>query len=139
MSMSKYAITLHNRVEELRRLEEFVNEFVLEKRLPDCNLFELNLVLEEVFTNIVFYAFRDKEEHHIYITMEHQDGGLYITVEDDGIPFDPTLREPPSDLDKSVEEREVGGLGIHLVRNLMQEVTYRREGERNILTLNKKL
>ncbi|HRY34095.1 MAG TPA: ATP-binding protein [Bacteroidales bacterium] len=137
--MSKYAITLHNRIEELRRLEEFVNEFVLEKRLPDCNLFELNLVLEEIFTNIVFYAFKDGEAHDILITIEQQDSALCIRVEDDGMPFDPTLREPPPDIDKPLEERDIGGLGIHLVRNLMQEVSYRREGDRNILTLIRKL
>ena len=133
-----YAFSLRSDISELqtlgRRLESIGAELKLSKR---C-LFELNLALDELFTNIITYGFDDGGEHRIEVTIAAAEQMLEVTVEDDGVAFNPIDRHPPC-LPHSVDDCRVGGLGIHLLRNLMDEVCYRREGQKNILTLRKKI
>jgi anti-sigma regulatory factor (Ser/Thr protein kinase) len=101
-------------------------------------IFEANLALDELFTNIISYGFDDKNEHTIRITISLQNDELVFSVEDDGIPFNPTEVETP-DLECTIEECRIGGLGIHLAKNLMDEVCYQRCKDKNILTLKKNI
>jgi anti-sigma regulatory factor (Ser/Thr protein kinase) len=90
-------------------------------------------MFDELLNNIISYAFDDDGEHAIDIRVVIEETRITLTITDDGIPFDPfSLAEPDTSL--SVEERGVGGLGIHLVRNLMDEVSYERVEDRNIVT-----
>ena len=132
------AFSLRNDIAELqtlgRRLEAIGAEFNLSKR----SLFELNLALDELFTNIISYGFEDGDEHRIEVAIRVEERLLTVTIEDDGIAFNPVERQSPC-LPHSVDDCRVGGLGIHLIRNLMDEVCYRRDGQKNILTLKKKI
>jgi anti-sigma regulatory factor (Ser/Thr protein kinase) len=101
-------------------------------------LFEANLALDELFTNIISYGFDDKNEHTIRITISLQNDELVFNIEDDGMPFNPTEAETP-DLECTIEECRIGGLGIHLAKNLMDEVCYQRCKDKNILTLKKNI
>jgi serine/threonine-protein kinase RsbW/sigma-B regulation protein RsbU (phosphoserine phosphatase) len=89
--------------------------------------------LDEVLTNTVSYGFPQGGRHSIAVRIEHRTGTLTATVSDDGAPFDP-LAQPIPDVHAPITERRVGGLGIHLLRTLMDSVEYRRRGDRNELT-----
>jgi anti-sigma regulatory factor (Ser/Thr protein kinase) len=97
------------------------------------------VVLEELITNTIFYAYRDKKKHDITIDFMLENDTLRIRLEDDGMEFNPLLSDEPEDLDKPVEDRKIGGLGIHFVKKLMDNVDYHRYENKNILTLIKKI
>ncbi|NOQ18634.1 MAG: ATP-binding protein [Desulfobacterales bacterium] len=115
-------------------MEKFGQSLGLSKK---C-IFEANLALDELFTNIISYGFDDKNEHTIKITISLRNDELVFNIEDDGIPFNPTKVETP-DLECTIEECRIGGLGIHLAKNLMDAVCYQRCKDKNILTLKKKI
>lgn len=96
----------------------------------DLNRF--NLALEEVLTNIISYGFPAGGRHDIAVQVAWREGALQATVSDDGVPFDPLAQAPP-DLGAPVEQRQLGGLGIHLLRALTDAIDYRRDGGRNVL------
>ena len=99
----------------------------------------INMALDDLLNNVVQYAFpNDPREHYIEVTGEVRDSCVMLTITDDGIPFNPATVAPP-DLSLLLHEREIGGLGIHLVRSMFDEVVYRRNVGRNVLTLKKKL
>ncbi|HEY5932369.1 MAG TPA: anti-sigma factor antagonist, partial [Nitrospira sp.] len=99
----------------------------------------LNMALDDLLNNVVQYAFpNDPTEHHIEVEGEVRDAWVIFTITDDGIPFNPLTVAPP-DLSLLLHEREIGGLGIYLVRSMFDEVTYRRNVGRNVLMVKKKL
>ncbi|HPR32735.1 MAG TPA: ATP-binding protein [Prolixibacteraceae bacterium] len=131
-------ITIRNTIDALPVLAEQIETLGEQWELPLTLTMNLNLVLEEAVTNIVFYAYPDKGEHTIDVILTLEDNVIGIELVDDGIPFDPTRKEDP-DVTLPVEERSIGGLGIFLITKLMDEVSYKRENEKNILFLKKKL
>ena len=136
MSEGTLSLHLRNDLSELatvsRSLEEFASSLGLSKR----TLFQLNLVLDELVTNIINYAYRDDAEHSITVIIRFAEGSLVMRVEDDGIPFNPVLSEVP-DCSCPVERRVVGKLGIHLARQFADHLAYERCGDRNVLTITK--
>ncbi len=136
--MGLLKLKLRNSLDEIDRLFENIQSFGEAHGLNRKQAFQLNLVIEELFTNIVSYAYRDHDEHWILVTISCGDGRLTVRIEDDGIPFNPAAARKP-DLKGPVEKRKIGGLGIHLCKELMNNMQYRRENNRNILTLTKTL
>ena len=130
--------TLSNRAEPMARLEAVLDRVAEQYRLPRGVVTDLRIALDEVVSNILKYAYADDGGHDISIHCEIRDGQLETTVEDDGEAFDP-LEAPRPDLDVPMASRKVGGLGIHFVKELMNEVTYERIGGRNRLTLRQDL
>lgn len=130
------SFVLKNRLTELETLRACLEQFAEIHELPPRATFETNLALDELVTNIISYGYTDDCEHDIRIDMTLTDGILTLRVVDDGEPFNPLEAAPP-DLDSPLEERAVGGLGIHLVRKVMDDVHYRRDGRANVLTLTK--
>jgi len=128
---------ISNDLQELTKLSEGLSAFGENANLPPSLIFEVTLALEEIVTNIVSYGYDDDRKHLISVRLEHQDNAFVITVEDDAKAFNP-LSIPTPDLDASLSDRPIGGLGIHLVRRLMDNVTYQREQGRNILVMTKK-
>ncbi len=99
----------------------------------------LNMALDDLLNNVVQYAFpNDPTEHSIDVEGDVRDGCVILTISDDGIPFNPLTAAPP-DLSLLLHEREIGGLGIHLVRSMFDEVIYHRNVGRNVLTVKKKM
>ena len=126
---------------DLVRLTEFVAEFAGGHKLPDEDSARLQIILDELFTNVVKYGYDGAagEEHpegHIEVALSLEADRLIIEFVDDGRPFDP-LASPPPDLDLPVEDRPDGGVGIAIVRALVDEAGYRRDGNRNHLTLGR--
>ena len=97
-----------------------------------------DLALEEHLTNVLHYAYQDSGRHEIRVRLELEQGYLVIEIEDDGKAFDP-LSPPEVDTSLPLDQKPMGGLGIHLIRKFMDEVRYRREANKNILHLRKRL
>ena len=129
-------ILLLNRIEELPRLQQALDAFAEKHGLERKVLIELNLILEELVTNVIYHGYEDDAEHQITIGLALDAGRLRIEVEDDGRYFDPR-DVPPPDVEASLEERPCGGLGLHLVRSLVDELKYHRSDGRNLLVLVK--
>ena len=131
-------LQIDNQIDELPRLANFMEELGEEWRLPVQLVISLNLVLEEALTNIIFYGFEDGGRHDIAINFKKSGDELIITIIDDGKEFDPTLKADP-DITLSLEERPVGGLGIHLIKKIMNKVEYKRVENKNYLILIKNI
>ena len=129
---------LKNDIKELGKLCLILERFGDSHGFTQKAVFEINLVMEEVFTNIIQYGFTGKAEHVIHISVSFGDSAVVIRIEDDGIPFNP-LKTAPPDLDCTIEERDVGGLGIHLIKQYMDDIEYQRMGELNVLTIKKNI
>ncbi len=111
-------------------------KFAKKNGLLEKSIFAARLCLEEVLVNIVSYAFVDKKPHMIQVHAEVEvERTLKIKVEDDGIAFNPLVMVPKPDLDSDIENRPIGGIGIHLVKSMMNQVTYDRQKGKNILTM----
>ena len=133
------SVTLVNDPSEIERLSRLVEAFGEAEGVPPESIFSVNLALDEVVTNIIRYAHDDDHQQHpIVVQLALELGVLTARVEDDGRAFNP-LDAPVPDLDASIEERPIGGLGIHLVRSMMNSVEYRRENGRNVLIMKKTL
>jgi serine/threonine-protein kinase RsbW len=129
---------LENDVAELDRLAEMLEEFGERIGLAPRCLFEMNLAIDELFTNIVSYGFTDDREHRIRVVLDSDGKQITVTIEDDGAPFNPLKARKP-DLDVPLEETPVGGLGIHLCKNMMDNLSYNRSANKNVVTLRKRL
>jgi anti-sigma regulatory factor (Ser/Thr protein kinase) len=131
-------IVLTNRPEEKPRLLRALEAFAAEHSLPAKVLQAADLALEEHVTNVLNHAYADTAPHEIRVRLSCDRGALHVEVEDDGRAFNP-LEAPPVDTSIPLEERPIGGLGVHLMRQFMDGLDYRREGARNILRMTKRL
>lgn len=134
----KKDIVIENKIEQVALLAPFVEGICEELELGPELVFNLNLVLEEAVTNVVMYAYPEGETHQIWLSAEDHNGSLVFTLQDEGAEFDPTV-VPEADITLSAEEREIGGLGIFLIRQIMNEVSYQRIDGRNVLTMKKNM
>ncbi|MCY3541362.1 MAG: ATP-binding protein [Gammaproteobacteria bacterium] len=131
-------IQLENRLEEFQRFESAFMDFARFQNLSDEVIYAIQLSVDELFTNIVSYGYDDSETHTVKFVIDVTGEEIRVEIIDDGNPFNPLDDAPDVNLDLSVEERKIGGVGIHLVKSLMSEVTYVRDGEYNRLRLVKK-
>lgn len=132
------SVTLVNDLAEIERLSRLVEAFGEAGGMRPESVFNVNLALDEVITNVIRYAHDDGREHPIVVRLKIDQDVLTAQVEDDGYAFNP-LEAPVPDTGASIEERPIGGLGIHLVRSVMNSVEYRREDGRNVLIMKKRL
>ena len=135
--MARHLI-LHNNIQQIPQLAEFVETIAEEKNLDQAMAMSLNLALEEAVTNVILYAYPDGIDGLVDIEAYIHDDCLEFIISDSGKPFDPTAA-PEADVTLGVEERSIGGLGIYLVRNIMDTVSYRYENGKNILVMIKKI
>ncbi len=133
-------ITITNQLSEIDRVNDSFNEFAERCDIPMNLSLRINMVFDELLTNIISYAYGEgnEEARTIEIELACAESRLAISIIDDGVPFNPFTREDP-DISLSLEEREVGGLGIHLVKNAVDKELYQRRHNRNIVTLIKYL
>src|SRR5262245_5670027 len=131
-------VELKNSLLEIERLARIADDFGQRHRLDAQTSHNLKVALDEILTNIISYAYADAREHSIVTRFSLGKGKLTVEVEDDGRPFNP-LNTPEPDTKQLLEERPIGGLGIHLVRKLMDELEYRRQNDTNILTMKLKV
>ena len=132
------SIILANDISEISRLYEFVEEVGNDFELSPDIVFNLNLVLEEAVVNIINYAYPKEEHESIYLSARMHEGSIVLVLTDTGKEFDPTAA-PEADVTLSADDRQIGGLGIFLIRQIMNEVKYERIEGKNVLTLEKKI
>ena len=125
-----------NEVEELDKLAALVEEVAAELNLDPELEMNLNLALEEVVSNVILYAYPKDKVGTVSISAVSLNDSLVFTITDKGKAFDPTKVEE-ADVTLSAEDRQIGGLGIYIVKNIMDEVTYQRVDVQNVLTLKK--
>ncbi len=130
------SITLPNELKALSQLTAWAEAFNDQKELPLMMSMPLALIQEEWFVNIVSYAYADKKEHEIIVSSWVQDGCYWLRFEDDGMPYDPTARKEV-DTDVPLEQRGIGGLGIHFIKQTADIFAYQREKNKNIITIMK--
>ena len=130
----RHSIVMRNDIQQIPTLAEWIESL----NMPSALNMSINLALEEAVTNVMLYAYPQDKSGKVLIEAEKTDTQITFTISDSGIPFDPT-QQPTVDTSLGVEERSIGGLGIHLVRQIMDQIQYRREENKNILTLIKKI
>ena len=134
----KRSLTIKNEEQELLRVNEFIENVGEELGLDLKTMMKLQLVMEEMVTNVIFYAYPQSTSADITLTAESDGKELTFVLSDSGKPFDPTTREK-ADTETNPMDREQGGMGILIVKNIMNEVSYQRLGDTNQLTMKKKL
>ena len=130
-------LTLSNNIEEIPLLAEFVESICEQAGLDMGITMNINLALEEAVVNVMNYAYPLGTQGKIVIEAMADDQRVKFVIIDQGAPFDPTTKEDVDTL--SVDDRPTGGLGIHLIRQIMDTINYERKGKNNVLTLCKKL
>jgi anti-sigma regulatory factor (Ser/Thr protein kinase) len=123
---------------ELEKLESFTADFALKAGLSDKDLFALQIVVEELVTNVIDYGEVPVGEHAATVDLTAQDGLLTIVIRDRGKEYNPLLREDP-DVTLPAEERPIGGLGVHFCKKLTDTQDYERRDGSNVLTMRKKV
>ena len=124
-------------VTEIERLNRLVRQFGELHEVPMRALYSVNLALDELVTNILHYGFDNPDGERVSVHITVSAGELVASVTDYGREFNP-LDAPAPDLSASLSEREIGGLGIHLVRSLMDHANYERADGKNVLTVRKR-
>lgn len=131
-------IEIDKQIGNLAILGKKIDDMAREWKIPKSSAMNIHLAVEEAVSNIILYAFPNTDNHKITISVTLENKKLTIIIIDDGIPFNPLKKEQP-DITLPADERNVGGLGIFLILNIMDEVTYDRKNNQNILTLYKKI
>ncbi len=132
--MASLSIALRSERQELVRLADLVERFGADHHLSDDVVMNVNLVLDELVSNVIRYGQASDGEDAIGVSLALDGGLLTIDIADDGIAFNPIGAKPP-DLDLPITERPVGGLGLHIVKALTETIDYRRDHDRNRLTM----
>lgn len=135
--MIKRKLVLPNDIETIPQLNEFIDLVAEEVGLDMSLTMSLNLAIEEAVVNVMDYAYSDGQKGSVDIEVTADQQWLTFVITDSGIAFDPTTKED-ADTTLSAEDRPIGGLGIFLVRQLMDVIDYKREDNKNVLTLRKK-
>ena len=129
---------MKNQLSEIQRFQDEFAQIAAAKGIETLTIRELHAVFDELLSNIVRYAYLDEENHDIEVVIDASSERLKITIEDDGMPFFPLEADKP-DTSSPLEERPIGGLGIHLVLNMVDEFTYERTEDRNVVVIAKSL
>lgn len=131
-------LTLHNDISEVPQLNDFIEAVAERLGIEPSTALQLQLAVEEAVVNVMDYAYPPDSVGEVSVATTSDGQCLKIVITDSGIPFDPTEQEK-ADISLSAEERQIGGLGILLVNEIMDTVSYERKDGKNVLTLTKQL
>ena len=138
MSDPLLEISLANELREIVGVAARIDEFCATHKLMPSVSYAANLAIDEILTNTISYGYEDQDRHQIEIIVSLEADSLVVVIVDDSMPFDLGLA-PERDLDRSLEDTALGGLGLYLVHQMMDGVDYRREAGCNVVTLVKDL
>ena len=128
-------LIVKNDPEQLELIQDFIEKLGPEWELDSELVFKLNLILEEYINNLISYGFTDRLPHEITLELVKEASRLSLLISDDGNPFDITDFPEYQDFDKPLEERRIGGLGIHFIKTLADKIDYKSDRGVNKLTL----
>ncbi len=131
--MKKYKITLTAELESLKKVQEFIENFAYENDLSPKTLFNLNLIIEEIVVNICSYSYPENEKGMFTVEISLENEEIHLTFIDSGVPFDPSTKDVT--FKDSVSNADIGGLGIHIVKELSKSFSYKYENNQNILKI----
>lgn len=131
-------IEITNKLSNITAVLDQIEEYLASNEVSLGDIFKFNLSIDEFIANIINYAYSDELEHKITIEVNVINNEITAVLTDDGVEFDPLKAEEP-DTNLSIEDRQIGGLGIHLARNFMDEIKYQRISNTNRLYLSKKI
>ena len=134
---AKLRLTVETKLDEMERLASAVEDFGRDDDWPADLTYQVNLALEELWLNVVNHG-HDSGLHEVEIELTSEAEALTIEITDDGKPFDPLQDAPKPSVNAPLDDRPIGGLGVYLVRTLMDEMEYKREDGKNRLTLVKR-
>ncbi|OQY04435.1 MAG: hypothetical protein B6I20_03055 [Bacteroidetes bacterium 4572_117] len=137
--MKNKIINIKSRTSGLEIMNQQLAKLVEEWDISKDVAFSMNLALEEITTNIINYGYKGVQDYDIVIRFTLERHKLRIQIKDGAKEFNPFDVEVPEDLGKPLEERNIGGLGIHLVKKFTDNFSYRRSNNKNIVTLTKSL
>ncbi len=120
---------------QLQLVEQAIDEMAERDTWPEELIFKVKLVVEELGLNIIDHGYGNDDSKEIEIRLSSKDGSLTIEFIDEAPPFDPLSETPAPDTSAGIEERRIGGLGVFLVLEMMDDVQYVREGKQNRITL----
>ena len=138
VAVMQLTLELDAEIESLATADKAVGDFAESMSWPDEATFKVKLVLEEILMNVISYGGDSSHKPRITLHLSQQNDLLSMEISDDGIAYDP-LTAPPLDLESDLDDRPIGGLGVHLVRELMDNVSYRYKDGRNHLLVTKTL
>ena len=130
-------LSLANDLREIVTAAERIDEFCAAQEVAPQVAYAVNLAIDEILTNTISYGYDDDAPHRIALTLRLEGQTLVVVIVDDGKAFDSSLETEP-DVETTLEERAVGGLGLFLVQQMMDSVAYRRGDGNNVVTLTKK-
>lgn len=136
MKHKEVRVTVKNRIEDLLRVNSVFESFATQHEIGGRLRYHLLVAIEEILTNIIKYGFDEAGVHPIHVTFRKIEEHIEMEFEDRGREFNP-LEVAEPDLETPIENRQLGGLGIHLVKKMVDVAAYRREGDKNILLLRK--
>jgi len=131
-------LEIKNSIDAVPPAIDAATAWLMQRQATSADVWFVSLAIDELVTNSIKYGWTDSLEHVIQVELEIADGQLAITVRDDGQPFNP-LDVPEPDLSGDIDERQIGGLGIHLLRKVSDAMTYERRDDRNQVVLVKRM
>ena len=131
-----FELSLVNDLQEIGATAEKIDAFCEARGLSPQIAYAVNLSIDEILTNTISYGYDDDAEHRIDLTLRAEGDTLVVVIVDDGRSFDSSLAQEP-DVEATLEERALGGLGLFLVQQMMDDMTYQRRDDRNVITLTK--
>ena len=134
-----HSIEITNKLEDLQKVSAYFEELSEQWNLEMKLTMNLSLCLEEALTNVIFYAYPDGKIGNIEVTFGLEPNEVFISIEDTGVAFNPLTDSEAPDLNTTIEDRKVGGLGIHFIKQFMDKVQYQRVENKNQLTFSKSI
>ena len=126
---------MDNTAADMERVMDAIEALLASRAASAKRKFAVRLALDELLSNIIKYAYDDREVHPISVRLE-PDEPAHLVLEDDGRPFNPLADAPAPVLDGPVEDRPIGGLGLHMLQSMGLKLDYRRENGRNVLRVD---
>ena len=137
-SDGKVSLAIGNTIAEMAKVVDFVDQFCAVHNISQGIANDFNVCLDELLNNTISYGYEDQRRHDIVVTLSLKDDLLIAEIQDDGKPFDPRTFQSAAP-GGALQARRIGGLGIHFVKTLMDEVGYKRSGRNNVVSISKKL
>jgi anti-sigma regulatory factor (Ser/Thr protein kinase) len=134
--MPASTVRIENDLSDIAKVDEMLDEFAEQFGIPPAIAVTFHVIFDDLLNNVISFGFNDGQRHFIDISLESTANSLIVSIADDGMPFNP-LDETAPDTTLSIEDRQIGGLGIHLAIKLVDDVRYQRTADKNVLTLTK--
>ena len=134
--MPEVTVRIEKDLSEMAKVDEKLDEFAEQFGVPPAIAATFHIIFDDLLNNVISYGYNDEQRHFIDISLELTANSLIVSIADDGVPFNP-LAETAPDTTLSIEDRPIGGMGIHLVINMVDDISYQRTADKNVLTLTK--